>query len=76
MIVLDELESTRVDQTTGKKLVKCSLFADTKTEVTDNITGADVERLEDNCDLDVGTFVYTAKFEVANLDSNHKWVWG
>lgn len=76
MIVLDELESTRVDQTTGKKLVKCSLFADTKTEVTDNITGADVERLEDNCDLDVGTFLYTAKFEVANLDSNHKWVWG
>ena len=76
MIVLDELESTRVDQTTGKKLVKCSLFADTKTEVTDNITGANVERLEDNCDLDVGTFVYTAKFEVANLDSNHKWVWG
>lgn len=76
MIVLDELESTRVDQTTGKKLVKCSLFADTKTEVTDNITGADVERLEDNCDLDVGTFVYTAKFEVANLNSNHKWVWG
>lgn len=76
MIVLDELESTRVDQTTGKKLVKCSLFADTKNEVTDNITGADVERLEDNCDLDVGTFVYTAKFEVANLDSNHKWVWG
>lgn len=76
MIVLDELESTRIDQTTGKKLVKCSLFADTKTEVTDNITGADVERLEDNCDLDVGTFLYTAKFEVANLDSNHKWVWG
>ena len=76
MIVLDELESTRVDQTTGKKLVKCSLFADTKTEVTDNITGADVERLEDNCDLDVGTFLYTAKFEVANLDSNHKWIWG
>lgn len=76
MIILDELESTRVDQTTGKKLVKCSLFADTKTEVTDNITGANVERLEDNCDLDVGTFVYTAKFEVANLNSNHKWVWG
>lgn len=76
MIVLDELESTRTDETTGKKMVKCSLFADTKTEVKDNITGADVERLEDNCDLDVGTFIYTAKFEVANLDSNHKWVWG
>ena len=75
MIVLDELESTRTGSD-GKKYVKCSLFADTKTEVTDNITGADVERLEDNCDLDVGTFVYTAKFEVANLNSNHKWVWG
>lgn len=76
MIVLDELESTRTDETTGKKMVKCSLFADTKTEVKDNMTGADVERLEDNCDLDVGTFLYTAKFEVANLNSNHEWVWG
>ena len=75
MITLDNLESTRVGSD-GKKYVKCSLFADTKSEVTDNITGADVDRLEDNCDLDTGTFVMTAGFDVANLNSQHKWVWG
>lgn len=75
-IVLDEVKSSRIDETTGKKIVKCSLFADTKSEVKNNITGNDIERLEDNCDIDVGTFVMTADFQVAQLNSSHEWVWG
>ena len=38
----------------SKRLLMVSLFADTKTEVTNSITGADIEGMDDDCDLDAG----------------------
>lgn len=57
----------------NKKMV--SLYADTKSEVTDSITGADVIGMEDDVDLDAGSIVRTASFDVACLNSSHTWIW-
>lgn len=76
MIKVRETRGVRIDESTGKKLVDASLYADTKTEVTDNIDGSDIEGMEDNADLDVGSFVMTADFQAAQLNSSHEWVWG
>lgn len=65
-----------VKQKSDGKYVECVLFADTKSEVTDLITGADVEGLEDNVKIDTGSMVITAEFDVAQLNSLHSWKWG
>lgn len=59
----------------SKRLLMVSLFADTKTEVTNSITGADIEGMDDDCDLDAGSIVRTAAFDIASLNSSHEWVW-
>ena len=59
-----------------KKLIRASLYADTKTELTDDITGEDVDGMEDDTDLDAGTLIRTASFEVGQLNSSHQWTWG
>lgn len=76
MIKVRETRGVHVDKTTGKKLVDASLYADTKLEVTDEIDGSDIEGMEDNADLDVGSFVMTSDFQAAQLNSSHEWVWG
>lgn len=74
MIKLKEINQTRyVD---GKKMVDASLFADTKNEVTDNLTGEDIDGLEDDAIIDMGSFVMTASAEYAYMQSNDKWKWG
>ena len=57
------------------KALMVSLFADTKGEVTNSITGADVSGMDDAYDIDAGSIVRTASFEVASLNSSHNWVW-
>ena len=52
-----------------------SLFADTKAEVTDSITGADVTGMDSNFDIDSGSIVRTAGFDIGTLNSSHEWVW-
>lgn len=52
-----------------------SLFADTKSEVTNSITGADVDGMLDDVDIDTGSIVRTASFDVGTLNSSHTWVW-
>lgn len=74
MIKLKEINQTRyVD---GKKMVDASLFADTKNEVTDDLTGEDIDGLEDDAIIDFGSFVNTASAEYAYMQSNGKWKWG
>lgn len=65
-----------VKQKPDGKYVECVLFADTKSEVNNSITGADVEGLEDNAIIDTGSMVITAAFDVAQLNSSHSWIWG
>lgn len=60
----------------GKRKVEVNLFADTKTEVTDFITGADVEGLLDTDEIDFGSFVMTASAEYAYMQSSGQWKWG
>jgi len=52
-----------------------SLFADTKAEVEDTITGEDVEGMLDDVDVDTGSIVRTASFDIGTLNSSHVWVW-
>lgn len=74
MIKLKEINQTRY--VGGRKMVDASLFADTKNEVTDNLTGEDVEGIEDDAIIDMGSFVMTASAEYAYMQSNGKWKWG
>lgn len=74
MIKLKKINQTRY--VNGKKMVDASLFADTKNEVTNNLTGKDIDGLEDDVELDVGSMVVTADFQPAQLNSSHQWVWG
>lgn len=67
---------TEVKQKSDGKYVACVLFSDTKQEVSNSITGADVEGLEDDVKIDTSSMVITASFEVAQLNSNHEWIWG
>ena len=60
----------------GHRKVEVSLYADTKTEVTNTLTGADIEGLLDTDELDTGSFVLTASFEPAYLQSSGQWKWG
>lgn len=74
MIKLKEINQTRyVD---GKKMVDANLFADTKNEVTDDLTGEDIDGLEDDAIIDMGSFVMTASAEYAYMQSNGEWKWG
>ena len=57
------------------KAQRVSLFADTKTEVTNSITGADVVGMDDSFDIDAGSIVRTANFVVGTLNSSHEWKW-
>lgn len=57
------------------KALMVSLFADTKSEVTNSITGADVVGMDDEVDIDSGSIVRTAAFDIASLNSSHQWVW-
>lgn len=59
----------------GTKLITTTLFADTKSEVTDDITGEDVLGVEDDVDFDAGTLVITASGDSAFLNSSHQWNW-
>lgn len=59
----------------GTRAQMVSLYADTKVEVTDSITGEDVEGMWDDIDLDAGSIVRTAGFDVGCLNSSHTWVW-
>ena len=66
-------ESVTYEPNVKKQTV--SLYADTKSEVTNSITGADVEGMNDDVDLDAGSIVRTAAFDIACLNSSHVWVW-
>lgn len=59
----------------AQKAQMVSLYADTKSEVTNSITGTDVEGMKDDYDIDVGSIVRTASFDIATLNSSHTWVW-
>ena len=74
MIKLKEINQTRY--VNGKKMVDASLFADTKNEVTDNLTGENIDGLEDDVIIDMGSFIMTASVEYAYMQSNGKWKWG
>ena len=52
------------------------LYADTKNEVTNSITGADVVGMRDDMKIDSGSIVRTAKFEIGTFNSSGQWVWG
>ena len=60
----------------GTRKVDANLFADTKTEVTDSITGADVDGLLSTDIIDFGSFVSTASAEFAYMQSSGQWKWG
>ena len=60
----------------GTRKVDANLFADTKTEVTNNITGADVDGLLSTDKIDFGSFVMTASAEYAYMQSSGEWKWG
>lgn len=75
MIKLKEINQIRYDEN-GRKMVDANLFADTKTEVTDNLKGKDIEGLEDDAIIDAGSFVITASSEYAYMKSNGSWKWG
>lgn len=55
---------------TGKSV--CTLFADTKEEVTANMV---IVNLPDGVVPDSGSSVITASGEVAFLNSSNEWVW-
>ena len=57
------------------KALMVSLFADTKAEVTDSITGEDVVGMDDDYDIDSGSIVRTAGFDIGTLNSLHEWKW-
>lgn len=59
----------------ASKLQIVSLFADTRLEVTNSITGADVVGMEDDYDIDAGSIVRTANFDIGSLNSSHEWKW-
>ena len=60
----------------GTRKVDANLFADTKTEVTNSITGADVDGLLSTDKIDFGSFVMTASAEYAYMQSSGEWKWG
>lgn len=59
----------------GERSQIVSLFADTKNEVTNSITGANVVGMDDEVDIDSASIVRTASFDIASLNSSHQWVW-
>lgn len=59
----------------SSKAQMVSLFADTKVEVTNSITGADVDGMDDDYDIDTGSIVRTASFDIGTLNSSHNWIW-
>ena len=59
----------------GTRLITTTIFADTKTEVTDSITGEDVIGVEDDVDFDAGTLALVANGDSAFLNSSHEWEW-
>ena len=59
----------------SSKAQMVSLYADAKAEVTNSITGADVDGMDDDYDIDIGSIVRTASFDVGTLNSSHTWVW-
>lgn len=75
MIKVKEVKGSRIGEN-GKKLVDVSLYADTKSEVTNDIDGSDIDGMDDDADLDTGSFVLTSDFQAAQLNSSHQWVWG
>ena len=75
MIKLKKIRQIRYDEN-KTKYIDCFLYADTKQEVTNGITGEDVDSMEDNAKIDVGSMVLTSDFEVAQLNSSNQWVWG
>ena len=48
------------------------VYADTKNEVVPGVT---IEELPDTCELVPGSFLYTASFETATLQSDNTWKW-
>ena len=56
------------------------LFADTKDEVPDSAVGMPIAEsgsmAEASVALEAGTFLYTAKMEIAVLKSDGSWEWG
>ena len=51
MIKLKEITSSEVDENSGVETVVATLYADTKAEVSDSITGFDVDGLPDECEI-------------------------
>ena len=76
MIKLKNIISSEVDENSGVETVVASLYADTKAEVSDSITGFDVDGLPDECEIGTMSMVVTADFQPAQLNSLHQWVWG
>lgn len=76
MIKLKEITSSEVDENSGVETVVATLYADTKAEVSDSITGFDVDGLPDECEIGTMSMVITADFQPAQLNSSHHWVWG
>ena len=74
MLKLKNVISERVES--GTKYVEALLYADTKSEVTNSITGSDVEGLANDVELDTGSMVLTAAFEPAQKNSSGQWIWG
>lgn len=74
MIKLKNVLSKRIYS--GKTYVEALLYSDTKSEVKNSIKGSDVEGLDDDVELDVGSMVLTAAFEPAQKNSSGQWIWG
>lgn len=58
----------------GNKVI-AALYADTREEVTDHITGASIYGLEDVVELEASSTVLTADMDFAQYDSKGVWHW-
>ncbi len=74
MLKLRRISSFSVDSD-GHRKVTAYIYADIKSEVTNDITGSDIEGLMEDDELDTGSIAMTASFAVAQLNSSHEWIW-
>lgn len=74
MIKLSGTPSVEGTSSDGKRRVRVSLWADTENEMSGVVTGADIQGLNSDDILTMGSIVLTAdKGSFGRLDSNGTW---
>lgn len=58
-----------------QRLVVASIYADSKEDVSDGTTSADVYGMNRSDVISAGSIVMTADFEIAQMDSDGTWHW-